>query len=144
MKNILISILFLTTLPQSTFGQGTSLCPEGEKKVLIESTIEKILPFDGYRNYANKINEIRSARDNTRTKYNQCMQQNSNIINQLLTLGIACDSLAHEYNSFLHAEEVTESRFIKSIEILKNYIENLKTFYPNCPKIGDFLKIYTQ
>lgn len=68
MKIYLISAL-ITLNTCTAFSQEKPICPEGDKKILIESTIEKILPLDGYDNYFQKINSIKASRDALMGKY---------------------------------------------------------------------------
>lgn len=142
MKIYLISAL-ITLNACTAFSQEKPICPEGDKKILIESTIEKILPLDGYDNYFQKINSIKASRDALMGKYNECMNSNANLINQLLTLGIACDGLATEYNSLLRTEESLRNDFMNRISMLKGYLENLRIFYPTCTRVGEFFTKYT-
>ena len=124
--------------------QEMTTCPEGDKKQFIEDTINKILPQNDYKNYFSIINQTNNTLELKLKKYQECTALNSNIMNQILTLGTACDSLAKDYNTLLYKKEQHQNDFRRNLETLKSYMENLKIFYPTCQTLGELLRNYMQ
>ena len=70
-------------------------------------------------------------------------RKNSDIINSLASLGMACTTLANSYNSLVDQRDSVLADFNFRTETLKKYISTVREGYPQCRSLNKLLQDYT-